>query len=126
MDGDRLYLRHSSAAPTEVLKNSSTMRVFSWIVNFFFMLFRLPRSKKSLYFQLDLFSMGLHQNIVNFAIKDERMNLLLGFSGIDYNQAMLILTELGDVTRFSNSKKIVSWVGLAPLCHLETEYSLVE
>lgn len=54
------------------------------------------------------------KEIADLAVHDKRVDLLLGFCGIDYYGAMLILYEIGDITRFSNPKKLVSWVGLAP------------
>ena len=55
--------------------------------------------------------------IAAMALKDPRVELLLGFCGIDYYGAMLILYEIGDITRFPNPKKLVSWTGLAPSLH---------
>lgn len=52
--------------------------------------------------------------MANLAINDRRVDLLLGFTGIDYYGALLLIYEIGDITRFSNPKKLVSWVGLAP------------
>ena len=51
------------------------------------------------------------------ATNDRRVDLLLGFTGIDYYGALLLLYEIGDITRFSNPKKLVAWVGLAPSLH---------
>jgi transposase len=56
----------------------------------------------------------VEKEMVNFAINDRRVDLLLGFTGIDYYGALLLISEIGDITRFSNPKKLVSWVGLAP------------
>ena len=56
----------------------------------------------------------VEKEMAKIAIKDERVDLLLGFTGIDYYGALLLLYEIGDITRFSNPKKLVSWVGLAP------------
>ncbi len=44
------------------------------------------------------------------AISDKR----IGFTGIDCYGALLLLYEIGNITRFSNPKKLVSWVGLDP------------
>ena len=52
--------------------------------------------------------------MASLAISDKRVGLLLGFTGIDYYGALLMLSEIDDITRFSNPKKLVSWVGLAP------------
>lgn len=57
---------------------------------------------------------GAEQEIARIAIHDARTDLLLGFCGIDYYGAMLLLYEIGDITRFANPKKLVSWVGLTP------------
>jgi transposase len=54
------------------------------------------------------------KEMAKIAIKDERVDLLLGFTGIDYYGVLLLLYEIGDITRFSNPKKLVSWVGLSP------------
>jgi transposase len=56
----------------------------------------------------------VEKEMVNIAINDRRVDLLLGFTGIDYYGALLLISEIGDITRFSNPKKLVSWVGLAP------------
>ena len=56
----------------------------------------------------------VEKEMTNLAINDPRVDLLLGFTGIDYYGALLLLYEIGDITRFSNPKKLVSWVGLAP------------
>jgi transposase len=56
----------------------------------------------------------VEKEMANVAINDRRVDLLLGFTGIDYYGALLLIYEIGDITRFSNPKKLVSWVGLAP------------
>lgn len=53
-------------------------------------------------------------HLAQIAIHDKRVDLLLGFTGIGYYGAMLLLYEIGDISRFSNPKKLVSWVGLVP------------
>jgi len=52
--------------------------------------------------------------MASLAISDKPVDLLLGFTGIDYYGALLLLYEIGDITRFSNPKNLVSRVGLAP------------
>jgi transposase len=42
------------------------------------------------------------------------VKLLMGFTGIDYYSAMLLLNEIGDVHRFPTADKLVSYAGLAP------------
>jgi len=48
------------------------------------------------------------------AVEEPRAKLLMGFTGIDYYSAMLLLAEIGDVKRFSSPKKLVAYAGLAP------------
>lgn len=55
-----------------------------------------------------------NRELANIAIDDDKVRLLLGFTGIDYYGALLIIYEIGDINRFSNHKKLVSYVGLAP------------
>ena len=57
---------------------------------------------------------NVEMQMASLAMSDKRVDLLLGFTGIDYYGALLLLYEIGDITRFSNPKKLVSWVGLAP------------
>jgi transposase len=38
-------------------------------------------------------------------------------TGIDYFYAMMIASEIGDITRFSTPEKLVSWSGLCPSIH---------
>ncbi len=42
-------------------------------------------------------------------INDHRVDLLLGFTGIDYYGALLLISEIGDITRFK--PKEVSFMG---------------
>jgi len=48
------------------------------------------------------------------AIGRPDVKLLMGFTGIDYYSAMLLINEIGPVTRFPSAKKLVSYAGLAP------------
>ena len=57
---------------------------------------------------------NVEKQMASIAMSDKRVDLLLGFTGIDYYGALLLLYEIGDITRFSNPKKLVSWTGLAP------------
>lgn len=63
---------------------------------------------------IDELMTNVEKQMAVIAIKDKRVDKLLGFTGIDYYGALLLLYEIGDITRFSNPKKLVSWVGLAP------------
>ena len=52
--------------------------------------------------------------IAREAATKPEVKLLMGFTGIDYCSAMLLASEIGDITRFSSAKKLVSYAGLAP------------
>jgi len=52
--------------------------------------------------------------IAKEAITKPEVKLLMGFTGIDYYSAMLLASEIGDITRFPSAKKLVSYAGLAP------------
>ena len=41
----------------------------------------------------------------------------MSMAGIDYFSAMLIVSEIGDITRFSHPSNLVSWPGLCPTLH---------
>lgn len=51
------------------------------------------------------------------ATLDEDVRLLLSLTGVSVYTALLIKSEIGDIGRFSNYKKLVSWAGLAPSLH---------
>jgi transposase len=51
------------------------------------------------------------------ASRDDPVKLLLSMSGVDVFSALLIRSEIGDVSRFGSYKKLVSWAGLAPSLH---------
>jgi len=48
---------------------------------------------------------------------NKRINLLLSIRGIGLITAMVILTEIDDIHRFSNQEKLISYVGLTPTSH---------
>jgi transposase len=52
---------------------------------------------------------------LNTEIKDTESKMSM--TGIDHFSAMLIASEIGDITRFSTSEKLVSWSGLCPSIH---------
>ena len=64
------------------------------------------------------------EEITSRASQDEDVRLLLSLTGIDVYTALLIRSEIGDIRRFPNYKKLVSWAGLAPSLHQSgsTEY----
>ena len=51
------------------------------------------------------------------AVKNEEVKILMSMTGIDYFSAMLIISEIGDITRFSHPSNLVSWSGLCPTLH---------
>jgi transposase len=60
---------------------------------------------------------NVDNQMASIAINNKKVDLLLGFAGIDYYGALLLINEIEDITRFSNPKKLVSWAGLAPSLH---------
>lgn len=53
--------------------------------------------------------------------KQSQVKLLLGLKGIDYHSALVLLSKIGDIKRFSTPEKLVSWAGLAPRTHQSGE-----
>jgi len=51
------------------------------------------------------------------ACEDEDVRLLLSLTGVDVYTALLIRSEIGNIDRFPDYKKLVSWAGLAPSLH---------
>lgn len=55
------------------------------------------------------------QDVMAEQAKDiSEVKLLMTIPGIDFYSAMTIIGEIGDITRFPNPKKLVSYAGLAP------------
>jgi len=59
----------------------------------------------------------LTEDIASSAIENPEVKLLMGFTGIDYYSAMLLINEIGPITRFPSPKNLVSYAGLAPSTH---------
>lgn len=57
---------------------------------------------------------ALTVQIAQEAINHPDVKLLMGFTGIDYYSAMLLINEMGPISRFPSAKKLVSYAGLAP------------
>ena len=57
------------------------------------------------------------QEILSRATRDEYVRLLLSMTGVNIYTALLLRSEIGDITRFPDHKKLVSWAGLAPSLH---------
>ncbi len=47
----------------------------------------------------------------------EEIKLLMSIPGIDYYSAVLIYSEIGDISRFPSHNKLASWAGLVPSMH---------
>lgn len=56
----------------------------------------------------------LESRIAGHAVDNEDVLLLMTLTGIDYQSAMLLACEIGDITRFPSPKHLVSWLGLCP------------
>ena len=48
---------------------------------------------------------------------DEDVRLLLSLTGVDVYTALLIRSEIGNISRFPDYRRLASWVGLAPSLH---------
>jgi transposase len=57
------------------------------------------------------------EKIHSKACEDEDVKLLLSLTGVDVYTALLIRSEIGNINRFPDYKKLVSWAGLAPSLH---------
>ena len=64
---------------------------------------------------------GMDIQIAKDAMTEDQAKLLMTMPGVDYYAAMVLLSEIGDVHRFSSDEKLVSWVGLAPQTHQSGE-----
>lgn len=60
---------------------------------------------------------AVDQEILAKASEDEDVRLLLSLTGVSIYTALLLKSEIGDIKRFPNYKKLVSWAGLAPSMH---------
>lgn len=61
-------------------------------------------------YEIDIIDMRLAE----IAEKYEHARLLMSIPGVDYYSALVILSEIGDIYRFLDSKKLVGYSGLAP------------
>lgn len=55
--------------------------------------------------------------LADVAKDDTRAQRLMTIRGVDYYAALVIVTEIGDVTRFPTAKKLASYAGLVPREH---------
>ncbi len=49
------------------------------------------------------------------------MRLFMTMTGVGYFTAMLVLSEVGDISRFRGDKEFASWMGLVPSVHQSGE-----
>jgi transposase len=63
----------------------------------------------------------IEEKIAALAAEDRRVRLLMTMTGVGYFTAMLIVSEVGDVSRFRSDKAFASWMGLAPSVHQSGE-----
>lgn len=59
----------------------------------------------------------IENKISQQASKNKDARILMSMTGVDYFAAMLISSEIGDITRFATPAKLVSWAGLCPMVH---------
>ena len=57
------------------------------------------------------------EEIHSKACEDPDVRLLLSLTGVDVYTALLMKSEIGNIERFPDYKKLVSWAGLAPSLH---------
>jgi transposase len=60
---------------------------------------------------------NIESKITCEASKNESVKILMSMTGIDYFSAMMIASEIGDITRFSTPEELVSWSGFCPSIH---------
>ena len=61
-------------------------------------------------YEIDIIDMRLAE----IAEPYEQAHLLMSIPGVDYYSALVILSEIGDIHRFPDAKKLVGYAGLAP------------
>jgi transposase len=66
---------------------------------------------------LDQQTERVDEEIHSKAVEDEDVRLLLSMTGIGVYSALLVRSEIGNIDRFPDYKKLVSWAGLAPSLH---------
>ena len=63
----------------------------------------------------------IEERIAVLAVENSQVRLLMTMTGVGYFSAMLLLAEIGDISRFSSDKRLASWAGLAPRVHQSGE-----
>jgi transposase len=67
--------------------------------------------------QINIQISDVSKDIDQIAKFDNQAQILMSISGIGAYSALLILSEIGDVSRFHHENNIVSYAGLAPSVH---------
>mgnify|MGYP001583575953 CR=1 FL=1 len=57
------------------------------------------------------------ETIKKIVIENHEAKLLMTIPGISYYSALLIISEIGDIKRFSSARKLCSYAGLVPSVH---------
>jgi transposase len=57
---------------------------------------------------------GLDVQVRAHAKADPRVKTLIALPGVGQFTALMMLAEIGDITRFANARKLASWAGLTP------------
>jgi transposase len=63
----------------------------------------------------------IEEKIAALAAEERQARLLMTMTGVGYFTAMLVLCEVGDISRFRGDKEFASWMGLAPSVHQSGE-----
>ena len=63
----------------------------------------------------------IEEKIAALAVDDPQVKLLMTMTGIGHYGALLITSEIGDVSRFRSAGKLVLWAGLCPTLHQSGE-----
>jgi transposase len=58
----------------------------------------------------------IDKKVSSRAVSNEDVKIMMGMTGIDYFSAMLIMSEIGDITRFRSSKQIGFMVWIMSNC----------
>lgn len=67
--------------------------------------------------QVNILVDKISKEIDQIAMIDDKAQILMSISGIGAYSALLILSEIGDVSRFPHENNLVSYAGLAPSVH---------
>ena len=59
----------------------------------------------------------LSKHLKELAEDDENVRLLMTIPGVGYYTALLVISEIGDINRFSDGDKLCSYAGLVPSTH---------